>query len=120
MAAPDVDLGYVASHLGLDQPVLTTLATTPSVDLVSTLLQAVAAKAHEFETLYAEKLQTDIELENAVRSSENRSQTSKATTEKALKDVEEARKNLKAEGGCLDAHATPPAYVLALRTLQSG
>ena len=63
-----------------------------------TLLQAVAAKAHEFDTLYAEKLQTDIELENAVRSSESRSQTSKATAEKALKDVEEARRKLKEEG----------------------
>lgn len=98
MAAAGVDVGYVAGHLGLDQPVLTTLTTEPTAELVATLLQAVAAKAHEFDTLYADKLQTDIELENVVRSSENRSQASKSTTEKALKDVEEARQKFKEEG----------------------
>jgi nucleoprotein TPR len=98
MAAADVDVGYLAGHLGLDEPVITTLATQPTVELVTTLLQAVAAKAHEFDTLYAEKLQTDIELENVVRSSESRSQAAKATAEKALKDLEEARQKLKDEG----------------------
>lgn len=98
MAAADVDIGYIAGHLGLDQPLLASLTTEPTVDLVSALLQAVAARAHEFDTLYAEKLQTDIELENAVRSSETRSQASKATADKALKDVEEARQQLREEG----------------------
>ncbi|UKZ82984.1 hypothetical protein TrVFT333_010785 [Trichoderma virens FT-333] len=97
MAAVDVDVGYIAGHLGLDQPVVATLTTQPTADLVATLLQAVATKAHEFETLYAEKLQTDIELENAVRNSETKSQTFKGTAEKALKDVEEARQRLKEE-----------------------
>lgn len=97
MAAADVDVGYIAGHLGLDQPVVAALTTQPTVDLVATLLKAVAAKAHEFETLYAEKLQTDIELENAVRNSETKSQTFKATAEKALKEVEEARQRLKEE-----------------------
>ncbi|KAG5970952.1 hypothetical protein E4U55_001394, partial [Claviceps digitariae] len=97
MAAAQVDTGYIAGYLGLEQPVVTTLTTEPTVDLVAALLQAVAAKAHEFDTLYADKLQTDIELENAVRSSENRSQASKGTAEKALKDVEEARQKLKEE-----------------------
>ncbi|KNB04213.1 nucleoprotein TPR [Fusarium oxysporum f. sp. lycopersici 4287] len=97
MAAADVDIGYVAGHLGLDQPVIASLTTEPTVELVNIVLQAVAAKAHEFDTLYAEKLQTDIELENAVRSAETRSQTFKATADKALKDVEEARQQLKDE-----------------------
>ncbi|KAM5341605.1 hypothetical protein ACJ41O_014636 [Fusarium nematophilum] len=97
MAAAAVDVAYIAGHLGLDQPVLTALTTEPTVDLVATLLQAVATKAHEFDALYAEKLQTDIELENAVRSSETRSQTFKATADKALKGVEEARQQLKDE-----------------------
>ena len=98
MAAADVDVGYVAGHLGLDQPVVATLTTAPTVDLVATLLQAVAVKARDFDTLFAQKLQTDIELENAVRSSESRSQSSKATAEKALQDVAEARRSLKDEG----------------------
>ena len=98
MAAADVDVGYIAGHLGLDQPVLTSLTSQPTIDLVAQVLQAVAAKAHEFDVLYAEKLRTDIELENAVRGAESRSQASKETTEKALKDVEEARQALKEEG----------------------
>ncbi|KAI9150240.1 Nucleoporin nup211 [Paramyrothecium foliicola] len=98
MAAADVDVGYLAGHLGLDQPVLATLTTEPTVDLVTALLQAVVAKAHEFDTLYADKLQTDIELENAVRSAESRSTASKSTVEKALKDLEESRQKLKEEG----------------------
>lgn len=98
MAAADVDVGYVAGHLGLDQPVLAALATEPTVDLVSTLLRAVAAKAHEFDALYADKLQTDIELENAVRSAESRSQTSKAAAENALKEAQLARQSLKEHG----------------------
>lgn len=97
MAAADVDIGYIAGHLGLDEPVINSLTTQPTVELVSQLLQAVANKAHEFDTLYAEKLQTDIELENAVRSSESRSQASKQTTEKALKDLEESRQKLQEE-----------------------
>ncbi|XP_044715102.1 TPR/MLP1/MLP2-like protein [Hirsutella rhossiliensis] len=95
MAAADVDVGYVAGHLGLDQPVLAALTTEPTVDLVATLLQAVAAKAHEFDVLYADKLQTDIELENAVRSAESRAQTSKATAENALKEAQQARQSSK-------------------------
>lgn len=95
-----MDIGYVAGHLGLDQPIIASLTTEPTVELVNIILQAVAARAHEFDTLYAEKLETDISLENAVRSNETRSQTSKATVDKALKDVEEARQQLKNEGMC--------------------
>ena len=98
MAAADVDIGYVASHLGLDQPVLTSLTTSPTSNLVATVLQAVAAKAHEFDILSSAKLQSDIELESAVRGAEGRAQSSKATVDKALKDVEEARQKLLEEG----------------------
>lgn len=102
MAAADVDLGYVAGHLGLDQPVLQNLATQPTVELANAILQAIAAKAHEFDALYAAKLQTDIELESAVRSAESRTEVSQSTVEKALKDVQEARQQLREEGGCPD------------------
>lgn len=97
-AAVAVDFAYLSTHLGVPENTLSTVATAPTVDLVTAVLQAVAAKAHEFENLYSEKLQVDIELENAVRSSEARCQTSKATADKALKDVEELRKKLQHEG----------------------
>ncbi|CAG9982497.1 unnamed protein product [Clonostachys byssicola] len=97
MAAADVDVGYIAGHLGLDEPVVQSLATEPTLDLVTALLQAVATKAHEFDELYAAKLQIDIEYENAVRGAESISQASRESTEKAFKDLEEARQKLKEE-----------------------
>ncbi|KAI6778668.1 Nucleoporin-like protein [Emericellopsis cladophorae] len=97
MAATDVDLGYVAGHLGLDQPFLKNFGTQPTVELANAILQAIAAKAHEFDELYAAKLQTDIELESAVRSAESRTEVSQSTVEKALKDVQEAREKLREE-----------------------
>lgn len=98
MAAAAVDFAYLSTHLGVPETTLTTVATAPTVDLVNAVLQAVTAKAQEFNTLYSDKLQVDIELENAVRSSEARSQTFKATADKALRDVEDLRRKLQTEG----------------------
>lgn len=112
-----MDVGYIAGHLGLDQPVITSLTTEPTLDLITQLLQAVANKAHEFDTLYAAKLQSDIELENAVRGSESRSQASREITEKALKDLEEARQKLKEEGesGAVMPHCVFQALTISNR-----
>lgn len=103
MAAAEVavDYAYLSTHLGVPETTLSTVAIQPTADLVAAVLQAVAAKAHEYDALYAEKLQVDIELENAVRSSEARCQTFKSTADKALKDVEELRKKLQTEGETL-------------------
>lgn len=93
-----VDYGYLSTHLGIAESTLSTVATQPTADVVTAVLYAVIERAREFDALYAQKLQVDIELENAVRSSEARSQTFKATADKALKDVEQVRKQLQAEG----------------------
>lgn len=98
MAAADVDLGQLSTHLGVPEPALSSLTTEPTVDLVHAVLQAVAAKAREFEVIYSEKLQVDIELENAIRSSEARCEQFKTTTDKSLKEVEEVRQKLRNEG----------------------
>ena len=89
------DLGYIASHLGLEQDGLTTFAKDLNL---SSLLKAVEAKAHEFDDLYSEKLRVDIELENAVVGSEARCQTFKGTADKAMKEMEEIRQKLQEEG----------------------
>ena len=98
MAAATVDLGYLSTHLGVPETTLTTVTTDPTAELVNSVLEAVVAKAREYDTLYSEKLQVDIELENAVRSAEARCQSFKATADKALKDVEEIRQKLQDEG----------------------
>lgn len=106
MAAAEVavDFAYLSTHLGVPETTLTTVTSQPTPDLVTAVLEAVIAKAHEFDTLYTEKLQVDIELENAVRSSEARCQTFKATADNALKDVEEVRKKLQNEGTSANKH----------------
>ncbi|CAI4217717.1 unnamed protein product [Parascedosporium putredinis] len=104
------DLGYIAGHLGLQQDGLMSLAADPNI---SSLLKAVEAKAHEFDTLYSEKLRVDIELENAVVGSEARCQTFKATAEKAMKEVEEVRQKLK------DEETTRQALQNELQTVKS-
>ena len=98
MAAADVDVGSLSAHLGVPEETLHSIITTPTVDLVKAVLQAVAQKAQEYNTLYSEKLNLDIELETAVRNSESRTEQFKTTTDKALRDVEEVRQKLKDEG----------------------
>lgn len=99
MAATDVDVGFLAGSLSLDQPVLEALTTAPTAELFnSSFLPALVKKLHEFDELYTAKLQVDIELEGAVHSAEARSQNSKTTVEKALKETEEARLKAQEEG----------------------
>lgn len=98
MAAADVDVGYLSTHLGVPEDTLATVAVDPTAELVKAVLQAVAKKAQEFEQLYADKINVDIELEAAVHSTEARTQQLKATADKSLKEVEEVRQKLKDEG----------------------
>jgi nucleoprotein TPR len=51
--------------------------------------------------LAADKLRADIELENAVRSSETRIEGLRASLEKSQKTVEDVRTKLKEEGKCI-------------------
>ncbi len=98
MATEIFDSGYLSAHLGVPRAILDTLIDAPTAELVRGLLQAVAVKAHEYEELQAEKLRLEVELENAVRSSESRCQGLKATVDKALQDVNELREKLSSEG----------------------
>lgn len=95
-AALDVD--YLSAYLNVPQPTLTTTIDAPTAELVRQVLNAVTAKAREHDELAADKLRVDIELENAVRSSETRVEGLRSTIEKSQKTVEELRTKLKEEG----------------------
>ncbi|KAL7622484.1 Protein mlp1 [Parahypoxylon ruwenzoriense] len=97
MAAAEVDLGYLATHLGMPEVNLTTVATDPTADLVKAILSAVAAKGHEYDALFTQKLQLEVELETSVRSAEAQRDASSETARKALKDVGDLRQKLKDE-----------------------
>ncbi|KAL1891716.1 Protein mlp1 [Sporothrix stenoceras] len=97
MAAAAVDVGYLSTHLGVPETNLSTAVTDPTPELVKAILDAVTAKAHEFDELYAAKLNVDIELESVVRSSEARSESFKTAAETSRKDADDLRRKLQDE-----------------------
>ncbi len=98
MAAAAVDVSFVAKHLGLPEPTIAAVATEPTVDLVKAIIDAIATKALEFESLAQQKSDLEIELEGAIRGSEARCDQFKANADNALKAVEEIRQKLQVEG----------------------
>ena len=98
MAAAVIDVDYLSAYLSVPQQTLSTVIDTPTAELVRAVLEAVTAKAQEHDELTADKLRVDIELENAVRSSETRIEGLRSQVEKAQKTVEEVRTQLKEEG----------------------
>ena len=98
MAAAVLDVDYLSAYLSLPQQTFIAALDSPTTDLVRSVLEAVTAKAREHDELAADKLRADIELENAVRSSETRIEGLRTSLEKSQKSTEEARTNLKEEG----------------------
>lgn len=98
MATAVIDVDYLSGYLSIPQETLSNVIDTPTAELVQAVLQAVTAKAREHDELTADKLRIDIELENAVRSSETRVEGLRSQVEKAHKTVEEVRTKLKEEG----------------------
>jgi len=98
MAAAVLDVDYLSAYLSLPQQTLTSILDSPTTDLVQSVLEAITAKAREHDELAADKLRADIELENAVRTSETRIESLRASLEKSQKTVEEVRTKLKEEG----------------------
>lgn len=98
MATAVVDVEYLSAYLSVPEQTLTTIVNEPTADLVRSVLEAITTKAREHDELAADKLRVDIELENAVRSSETRIEGLKATIEKSQKTVEEVRTKLREEG----------------------
>jgi len=98
MAAAVLDVDYLSAYLSVPQHTLTSIIDAPTAELVRSVLEAVTVKAREHDELAADKLRVDIELENAVRSSETRIEGLRASLEKAQKTTEEVRTKLNEEG----------------------
>lgn len=98
MASVVLDVDYLSAYLSVPQQTLSTVIDDPTAELVRGVLEAVTAKAREHDELVADKLRVDIELENAVRSSETRIEGLRSSVEKAQKNVEELRTKLNEEG----------------------
>lgn len=97
MATAAIDTAYIAAAYSFPEPTLQTLLDAPTVELVQQLLVKIEAKAHEFDDVKAEKLRSDVELENAVRTGDARARALKASVDKNLKELEEVRRKLSEE-----------------------
>lgn len=92
-----VDVGHLSAYLQLPNDTLKGFIKSPNVELATSILKTVLAKAREYDELAADKLRVDIELENVVRNSETRVESLRENLEKAQKTVEELRAKLNEE-----------------------
>ncbi|KXT04956.1 hypothetical protein AC579_4293 [Pseudocercospora musae] len=104
--ATAVDVAYLATAYGVSAVDIQTLIDAPTTDLVNDFLQSVTAKTREYDTLKAEKLKVDVELDNTVRTSETKVKAQKAAVTKAHKEVEELRTKLDESEAARDALST--------------
>lgn len=93
-----MELPYLATHYAIPEATLTTLTQAPTADLVNQLLESITKKAHAFDELKSDKLRLEVELENAVRSSESKIKVLKGTVEKGHSEIEDLRKKLQESG----------------------
>lgn len=98
MATPAVDTSYIAASYSISEPTLQALLVTPSPEQIQELLAKIEEKAREHESVQAEKLRSDVELETAVQNGNRRTKQLKESVDKGLKEVEELRKKLSDEG----------------------
>lgn len=92
MAAATIELPYISSHYSIPESTLTTLTQAPTVDLVNQLLESITKKARDYDDLKSDKLRVEVELENAVRSSDSKTKVLKNSVERGNAEVEELRK----------------------------
>lgn len=95
MAAAEVDISYLAEHAGVPAPDLDTAVTAPTPEIVASVFGAIIRKLRDLEQ---DKFQLGVELEGAFRGAESRCEQFKATSDNALKQVEELRQKLQNEG----------------------
>ena len=98
MAATTVDLPYLSAHYSIAEPTLNTLTQAPTVELVNQLLASITSKARETDELKSDKLRLEVELENAVRSSEAKIKVFKDRVEKSNAELEKLRKSYEESG----------------------
>lgn len=113
VAQTTIDEAYLVAFYGCTENDLNKLIATPTRDLVASFLQRATLKAKEFEFLKAQKLQTDVELENAVRTSDTKQRAQKATLTRQAKELEALRTKVN------EAESSRETYVTKLSDLQS-
>src|ERR1700761_4025718 len=84
-----VDVPYLSTTFDIPEANIDALLDSPTAELVKDFLASISTKAQEYDTLKAEKLRVDVELDNTVRTSESKVKVQKAAAAKHVKEIEE-------------------------------
>lgn len=98
MASPDVlmsggvqvDISRLSTFLDVPDEQVAALSTITE-DYIVSILQAVLAKANEFDDLKADKLKLEVELEQCVRTADSRVKSMKGQLDSAITETQELR-----------------------------
>ena len=83
-----LDLPYLSTTYHVPEADLQTLLDSPTVELVKDFLASLATQGQEYDTLKADKLKVDVQLEDTVRTSETKARAQKAAVTKGAKEIE--------------------------------
>ena len=101
MASVDVinqyDIPRLSSFLSVPHESLSHLATAAS-DYAVLILNSITARANEYDELKADKMRAEVELEQTVRTGGSKAKGLKTQLEAALKENQQLREKLCAEG----------------------
>ena len=89
-----LDVAFLSNTFGIPETDIDTLIESPTIELVKQFLGSIVTKGQEYDSLKAEKLRVDVELENTVRTSETKVKAQKAAVTKHAKELEELRTKL--------------------------
>ena len=93
-----VDINSISSFASIPASTVSTLLENPTVELVTSLLQGIAAKIQEYEQLKAQKFRFEVELETSVRTSDSKIKVLKTSLDKALAESSRLRVDLQKSG----------------------
>ena len=96
--ATAVDIPHLSAYLAFPETSLSTALTDPTPELIASLLNQIAAKAHEHEAVQSEKYRLEVELESAVHSADSKTRGLKVSVDRGLKEAADLRQKLQAEG----------------------
>ncbi|KAL8980822.1 MAG: hypothetical protein Q9205_004202 [Flavoplaca limonia] len=97
MAAVELDIPRLSAFCAVPRASLDSLLDSPTTDLVRTFLASLSPRIHEYDTIKAEKIKLNVELENAVRGGESKSRVLKNSIDKGVKEAAELRRKLQEE-----------------------
>ncbi|GAB7364502.1 hypothetical protein MBLNU230_g5311t1 [Neophaeotheca triangularis] len=107
------DTQYIANCFELGEEDVKNLLNNPTADGAKTFIEAAIHKAQDMEKLKSEKLRVEVEFEHAVRTSENKAKTQKATITKHADELKTTKAQL------TEANAKVDNLTQELDTLQA-